>query len=173
MPRTLQYARPMTRFALAPLVLLLAVSLAACEEPITGVLPAGCEMTRVTRVVDGDTIHVEHTGRDETVRYIGIDTPETKAPDTPVQPFGPEASALNSRLVSGKTVCLESDTTERDRYGRLLRYVWLKDGALVNERLLLEDLATVTTYPPDVKYVESRYLPAQEAARSARRGLWK
>ena len=163
----------MTRFAVAPLAFLLAAALVACEEPVTGALPDGCEMARVTRVVDGDTIHVDRAGRDETVRYIGIDTPETKKPDTPVQPFGPEASALNTRLVSGKTVCLEADITERDRYGRLLRYVWLKDGTLVNERLLFEGLATVTTYPPDVKYVESRYLPAQEAARAARRGLWK
>ena len=149
--------------------------MAACETPVTvtGALPEGCEMARVLRVVDGDTIHIDSHGTDETVRYIGIDTPETKKPDTPGQPFGPEASALNARLVAGKTVCLERDISERDRFGRLLRYVWLKDGTLVNERLLSEGLATVTTFPPDVKYVESRYLPAQEAARAAGRGVWR
>lgn len=130
-------------------------------------------MARVTRVVDGDTIHVDLDGKDETVRYIGVDTPETKKPDTPVQPFGPEASEFNEKLVRGKTVCLEKDVSERDRFGRLLRYIWLRDGRLVNEELLREGLATISTFPPDVKYVESRYLPAQREAQEARRNLWE
>ncbi|MCC6387793.1 MAG: thermonuclease family protein [Dehalococcoidia bacterium] len=139
--------------------------------PPAAQLPA-CQWATATRVVDGDTIVVTINGAEDRVRYIGVDTPETVAPGEPVQPFGPEASALNRALVQGKQVCLEKDITNRDRYGRLLRYAWLADGRLVNEELLLAGLATVVTYPPDVKYVESRYLPAQRAAREAGRGIW-
>ena len=134
-------------------------------------LPA-CQWATVARVVDGDTIVVRANGGEDRVRYIGVDTPETVAPGQPVQPYGPEASSFNRALVEGKQVCLEKDITDRDRYGRLLRYAWLADGRLVNEELLLAGLATVVTYPPDVKYVESRYLPAQRAAREAGRGIW-
>ncbi|MFN8506489.1 MAG: thermonuclease family protein [Dehalococcoidia bacterium] len=139
--------------------------------PPSANLPA-CQWVTVTRVVDGDTIVVNINGTEDRVRYIGVDTPETVDPGQPVQPFGPEASALNRSLVEGKRVCLEKDLTNRDRYGRLLRYAWLADGTMVNEALLLAGLATVVTYPPDVKYVESRYLPAQRAAREAGRGIW-
>lgn len=143
----------------------------APATPASAPLPA-CQWATATRVVDGDTIVVRIKGAEDHVRYIGVDTPETVAPGQPVQPFGPEASALNRTLVEGKQVCLEKDITDRDRYGRLLRYAWLADGRLVNEELLLAGLATVVTYPPDVKYVESRYLPAQRTAREAGRGIW-
>lgn len=131
-----------------------------------------CTWARVVTVIDGDTIDVDLPGGRERVRYIGVDTPETKDPRTGVQPYGPEASAFNTQLVGGKEVCLERDITERDRYGRLLRYVWLSDGTFVNEALLLAGLAVISTYPPDVKYVDSIYLPAQQAAQAAGRGIW-
>lgn len=131
-----------------------------------------CDWADVVRVIDGDTIAVSISGREDTVRYIGVDTPEIRHPTRGVEPFGPEASAYNSELLSGGRVCLERDVTERDRYGRLLRYAWLEDGTFVNEALLLAGLAQVITYPPDVKYVESRYLPAQQQARDAGLGIW-
>src|SRR3990172_11152403 len=83
--------------------------------------------SQVLRVIDGDTIEVSLNGRSYTVRYIGIDTPETVDPNRPVQPFGPEASLKNKELVSGKTVRLEKDVSETDRYGRLLRFVYVGD----------------------------------------------
>ena len=146
---------------------------AATPTPAPAATLPACQWADVSRVVDGDTIVVRIAGAEDRVRYIGVDTPETVDPRKPVQAFGPEATALNKSLVQGQRVCLEKDTTERDRYGRLLRYVWLADGRLVNEELLLAGFATVVTYPPDVKYVESRYLPAQRAAREAGRGLWE
>jgi len=130
----------------------------------------------VTRVVDGDTIEVSIGGMRYKVRYIGIDTPETVKPGTPVQWMGPEASAANKLLIEGKPVILEKDVSETDRYGRLLRYVWLReaDGSwlMVNLQLLRLGMAQVSTFPPDVRYVDSIFLPAQAAARDAGIGLW-
>ncbi len=144
----------------------------ASATPVpSGQLPA-CEWADVVRVIDGDTIAVSIDGRQDTVRYIGVDTPELRHPTRGVEPFGPEASAYNEGLLRDGRVCLERDITERDRYDRLLRYVWLEDGTFVNEALLLAGLAQVITYPPDVKYVESRYLPAQQQARDAGLGIW-
>ena len=87
--------------------------------------PAGLEDALVIRVIDGDTIDVLIGGREFRVRYIGIDTPETVDPRQPVECFGREASERNRRLVWGKAVGLERDVSETDRFGRLLRYVWM------------------------------------------------
>jgi endonuclease YncB( thermonuclease family) len=125
---------------------------------------------QVTRVVDGDTIHVLIDGAEYRLRYIGIDTPETKHPTLGVEPFGPEASQANSELVEGKTVWLEKDVSETDRYGRLLRYVYV-DDLMVNEELLRRGLARVATFPPDVKYVD-RFLEIQRAAQEGSLGMW-
>ena len=128
----------------------------------------------MTRVIDGDTIDVLIDGRRHRVRYIGVDTPETVHPDRGVEWMGPQASQANAALVSGRRVVLEKDVSETDRYGRLLRYVWLRrEGAwlLVNLVLVQRGYGQVVTYPPDVKYVES-YLAAQREAREAERGLW-
>ncbi len=121
----------------------------------------------VVSVVDGDTIKIEGG---EIVRYIGMNTPETVAPGRPVECFGKEASAKNKELVQGKVVELERDISNRDKFGRLLRYVWL-DGELINEKLVREGFAQVSTYPPDVKY-DARLLEAQRQARSEEKGLW-
>jgi micrococcal nuclease len=147
---------------------------AATPTPDASRLPAGvaCDWATVVRVVDGDTVRVLLDGAEEPVRYIGIDTPETVHPTLGVQPFGPEATAYNRLLVQGRFLCLEADVSDRDRYGRLLRYAWLEDGSMVNARLLEAGLARVATFPPDVKYIEDRLLPAQRAAAEAGLGLW-
>src|SRR3990172_3375325 len=125
------------------------------------------QAAHVISVVDGDTIHVLIDGQRYTVRYIGIDTPETVDPRRPVGCFGAEASAENKRLVEGKTVGLERDVSETDRFGRLLRYVYVGDG-MVNETLVRRCYAQASTFPPDVKYQE-RFLAAQREAREAGR----
>lgn len=125
------------------------------------------QLFKVVKVVDGDTIALENG---EVVRYIGIDTPETVHPSKPVQCFGKEASEKNKELVEGKMVKLEKDVSERDKYGRLLRYVWV-NGIFVNDYLVREGYAYVSTYPPDVKYSE-QFLKAQQEARENKKGLW-
>jgi len=125
----------------------------------------------VVRVIDGDTIEVIIDGKAYKVRYIGIDTPETVAPGRPVEWMGKEAYEANKAMVEGKTVYLEKDVSETDRYGRLLRYVFLEDGTFVNAELVRLGYAQVSTYPPDVKYQEL-FLRMQQEAREANRGLW-
>jgi micrococcal nuclease len=127
---------------------------------------------RVVRVVDGDTIAVETGGRRETVRYIGVDTPESVKPNTPVQCFAKAASAANRRLVAGRTVRLVLDAEQRDRYGRLLAYVYrARDGVFVNERLVRDGYARTLTIRPNDHFA-SRFSVLQNSAKSARRGLW-
>ncbi len=121
----------------------------------------------VTRVIDGDTIEIEGGQR---VRYLGIDTPETVDPRKPVQCFGREASEKNKSLVAGQRVRLEKDITDADRYGRLLRYVYVND-VLVNLKLISEGFAFSYTYPPDVKY-QAQFTEAERAAREQKKGLW-
>lgn len=137
--------------------------------------PTGATVeARVVRVIDGDTIEVGVGGGLEKVRYIGVDTPETVAPGSPVEWMGPEASKANEALVLGQTVLLESDVRDRDDFGRLLRYVWVSNGAswtLVNLELVRRGFASVATYPPDVKYVDL-FVDAEQTARAADDGLW-
>lgn len=128
------------------------------------------EVATVTRVIDGDTIEVRIGAQTYKVRYIGIDTPETAHPSKPVECYGQEASAYNRSLVDGRRVELEKDVSETDRYGRLLRYVWV-DGQMVNAILVRDGYAQVSTYPPDVKYPDM-FLQLQQGAREAGRGLW-
>jgi len=125
------------------------------------------ETAKVARVIDGDTIELADKQR---VRYIGMDTPETVDPRKPVECFGKEASAENKRLVEGKTVRLEKDVSETDRYGRLLRYVYV-DELFVNDSLVRQGFAHVSTFPPDVKYTDL-FVQAEREARANNRGLW-
>lgn len=125
------------------------------------------QTVKVIRVIDGDTIEIEGGQK---VRYIGIDTPETVHPSKPVQCYGKEASDKNKELVEGKTVELEKDISETDKYGRLLRYVWI-ENLLINEFLVQEGYAQSSSYPPDIKYQES-FLEAQKKAREEGKGLW-
>lgn len=121
----------------------------------------------VVRVIDGDTIEIEGGKK---VRYIGIDTPETVDPRKPVQCFGYEASNKNKELIEGKKVRLEKDISEIDKYGRLLRYVWVED-LFVNDYLVRQGYAYSYTYPPDVKHQE-QFRQAQQEAMANKRGLW-
>jgi micrococcal nuclease len=125
---------------------------------------------KVIEVVDGDTIKVDIQGKTETVRFLLVDTPETKHPDKGVQPFGPEASSFTKDLLTGKDVELEKDVSERDKYGRLLFYVYV-NGKSVEEMLLEKGLARVAVYPPDVKYVD-QYRAIQDQARQSGVGIW-
>ena len=122
----------------------------------------------VQRVIDGDTIKLSNG---ETVRYIGINTPETKHPQKPVEHYGREASEANKKLVGGKRVRLEFGVQKRDKYGRLLAYVYTGD-TFVNAWLVENGYAQVMTIPPNVKY-KDLFLKLQEEARENRRGLWK
>lgn len=126
------------------------------------------EIHKVSRVIDGDTIKLVNGER---VRYIGINTPETKHPRKGIEHFGPEAAAFNRKLVEGKEVRLEFDVQLRDRYGRLLAYVYLLDDTFVNLELVSQGYAQVATYPPNVKH-QDLFLKAQREAREKGRGLW-
>ena len=126
----------------------------------------------VVRVVDGDTIKVELNGRVESVRLIGVDTPETVDPRKPVQYFGREASAFTKSLAEGKTVRLESDQGcgNRDGYGRLLRYVFLPDGKFLNAEIIAQGYGHAYTRFPFTRMDEFRAL--EREAREEERGLW-
>jgi len=155
-------------FRLSIICIVLALSLVACEQ--TPVVPPDSIEALATRAVDGDTIEVEIAGESYKVRYIGIDTPELHHPTKPVGYYAQEAYEKNRDLVEGKTVYLEKDVSETDRYGRLLRYVYVGD-VFVNAYLVQQGYAQVSTYPPDVKYQE-QFLELQREAREAGRGLW-
>lgn len=122
------------------------------------------------RVVDGDTAKVFLGGRSVYVRYIGIDTPESVAPDRPVECGGPEASEFNRNRIEGRTVRLVFDRERYDRYDRLLAYVFVGDR-LLNAEILREGLAETLTIPPNDAYRE-RFARAEESARRAKKGIW-
>jgi micrococcal nuclease len=137
---------------------------------------AAIETARVVRVVDGDTLVVEIDGREDRLRYIGVDTPETVKQNSPVECFGKEASQENTRLVAGQTIELEKDVSNRDRFDRLLRYVYVVDPdtgerLFVNLELVARGYANVSTFPPDVRH-EAEFRAAEREARDAGRGLW-
>lgn len=125
----------------------------------------------VLRVIDGDTILISYNGIKEKVRLIGIDTPESVHPDENRNvEFGKTASDYTKSKLEGKEVSLEFDVQERDKYGRLLAYVYL-DGIMFNKTLLKEGYAKLATYPPNVKYVEE-FTKIQEKARENKVGIW-
>lgn len=171
---------------LVGLVLLLTSSLSACETVPSSAPPTQPSSTdessaqeqpatalveaKVVRVIDGDTIEVDIDGSLYRVCYIGIDTPETAHPQKPVEYFGKETSEKNRELVEGKIVRLEKDVSEADKYGRLLRYVWV-DDVMVNAELVRLGYVQVATYPPDVKY-QDLFLQLQREAKEAHLGLW-
>jgi micrococcal nuclease len=124
------------------------------------------------RVVDGDTIRVQLAGGEEAVRYIGVDTPESVKPGSPVECFAKRASAFNAKLVEGERVRLVRDVELRDRYGRRLAYVYrVRDGLFVNAELVRRGYATVATFPPNVAHVGD-FRRLQNRARLSGRGLW-
>jgi micrococcal nuclease len=129
---------------------------------------------RVVRVVDGDTIEARIGETVEDVRYIGVDTPETVKPGTPVQCFGPQASAFNHRLLEGRRVRLVFGVERRDVYGRLLAYVYITTHSrrrLVNAMLLRKGLARTLAIPPNTRY-SPLFSQIERAAAGTGRGLW-
>jgi len=126
----------------------------------------------VTGFSDGDTISVDMNGKPEKVRFIGVDTPETHKPNAPVQCYGPAASAFTKNVIGTKKVRLEADplSTNRDRYDRLLRYVYLPDGTLVNERLIRDGYGFYYPYFPFKK--SGQFEIAQNKARAENKGVW-
>ena len=137
----------------------------------------------VTSVSDGDTVHVRIGNKDEKVRLIGVNTPEISHPELGIkeQPFGKEAAEYTKRRLLGKKIWLELDVGQRDKYGRLLAYVWLSQPSsgsekevrakMYNAELLLNGYAQVMTVPPNVKY-SNLFVKFQQEARSKKKGLW-
>jgi micrococcal nuclease len=124
---------------------------------------------RVLRVVDGDTFVL--AGSKERVRLIGANTPETVKPDWPVEPWGPEASQFTKKFLAGGEVRLEFDGDPRDKYGRLLAYVWV-GNRMLNEELLRAGLARAEMQYRYSKEMKSRFRRAEAEARNSRRGIW-
>lgn len=131
------------------------------------------ELVKVVKVVDGDTIDVDINGQTTRLRLIGLDTPEVVDPRKPVQCFGREASNKAKELLSGQSVGLEIDQSqgESDKYGRLLRYVYLADGRSFNKLMIAEGYAYEYTYNLPYRY-QAEYKEAQRSAQQAKRGLW-
>lgn len=127
----------------------------------------------VVRVVDGDTVRLLVDGTEQPVRLIGVDTPETKDPNEPVQCFGEQAAARTHELLDGAVVWVETDPTQgaTDRYGRTLAYVWLDETTLVNEVLIRDGFAHEYTYDTPYAYRDV-FLAQQQAAQSAALGFW-
>jgi micrococcal nuclease len=130
----------------------------------------GLKEAYCTRVVDGDTIVVKIGLEEFKVRYIGIDTPETVDPNRPTGFFGKEASQKNTELVLGRTLKLEKDVSDTDKYGRLLRYAYV-DNVMINSELVRLGYAKAATYPPDIKY-SALFVKMEQEARQNKRGLW-
>jgi micrococcal nuclease len=163
---------PRGRFGLVAL-LVLAVGLWAVYGTDEGSddPPAGGSVTvRVDRVVDGDTAKVFYRGESEYVRYIGIDTPESVDPGSPVECYGEEARRFNERLLQPGRVRLEFGPERRDRYGRLLAYVYVSD-VMLNAELVRRGFAETLTIPPN-DAESDRFERLESEARNAGRGLW-
>ena len=150
-----QRIRPFSILILTTLLLFLSVS---CSNS---------QSFKCTRVVDGDTIKLSNGER---VRLIGVDTPETKHPNKPVEYYGKEASASTRRMVEGKQVRLEYDQQQRDKYGRLLAYVYLMDGTFLNAEIIKQGYGNAYTRHP-FKYME-QFRQYEKEEREAKRGLW-
>jgi micrococcal nuclease len=148
----------------------------AAPSAPTGLTPMGATQTAIVeRVVDGDTLIVDLGGDRQRVRAIGIDSPELTDDDPQVRAMAQAGADALARLVAGREVLLERDVSDTDRFGRLLRYIWVVDGAgsleFVNLGLIADGYARVVTFPPDVAW-HPTLLAAQDAAREAGLGLW-
>jgi micrococcal nuclease len=137
------------------------------EFPCINATPNRTSVGIVTKVVDGDTIHVSINGTDYKVRYIGMNAPENTSKK---EPLGNEATERDKQLVAGKQVVLVKDVSETDKFGRLLRYVFV-DNVFINYELVREGYATATRYPPDI-HCQQVLNDAQLLAQQEHRGLW-
>lgn len=146
----------------------------ASQKPVQKeMVPIASSLFKVTKVVDGDTMDVSINGKVTRLRLIGIDTPEVVDPRKPVQCFGREASAKAKSLLMGQSVRLEADPGqgELDKYGRLLRYVFLADGRSFNKLMIEDGYAFEYTYNTPYKY-QAEYKSAQKNAQAGKKGLW-
>ncbi|NQT04480.1 MAG: thermonuclease family protein [Dehalococcoidia bacterium] len=150
-----------TKYLSVILILLLIIYAIGCAAPAA---------PQVTRVIDGDTIEVDISGKIYKVRYIGIDTPELDDKRPEFNALAQEATRYNKKLLEKRTVRLEKDISETDRYGRLLRYVYVGD-IFVNAELVRQGLAEVKAYPPDTKYQDTLE-KAEAEAKQDKKGLW-
>jgi micrococcal nuclease len=132
------------------------------------------DLYRVTKVIDGDTIKVEINGKNETVRLIGIDSPETTDPRRSIQCFGKEASDKAKEILINKNIFLEKDPTQgdKDKYSRLLRFVFLEDGTNFNKFMVSEGYAHEYTYQNNPYKYQQDFKDAQKTARENKKGLW-
>jgi micrococcal nuclease len=131
-------------------------------------------LAKVSKVIDGDTIKVLIEGKEETIRLIGIDSPEVLDERKPVQCFGKEASNKAKEILNGKTIILESDPTQgdRDEYGRLLRYIFLEEGTNFNEFMINEGYAHEYAFKGNPYKYQSEFIQAEKRARKENKGLW-
>lgn len=158
--------------------LVLAALLVLVLQPLPQAAEQQLVQAVVTRIIDGDTFDVAISGGHDRVRPIGVDAPEATSK---VEPYGREATEFARRLLSGKTVLLERDVEPRDRYGRLLAYVWLEPpmsrtmaeirSKMFNAILVAEGYAQLLTIPPNVRYVDA-FRILQTEARQQGKGLW-
>ena len=140
--------------------------------PITNIFSDRIEF-KVVKIIDGDTISVEKDGTQEVVRFIGIDTPELHNSRNPIECFAINAKDKLSSLLKNKYVWLESDSTQknRDKYGRLLRYIFLKDDTLINDAMIKEGYAYEFTYQLPYRY-QYKFKDSQDSAEKNKKGLW-
>lgn len=129
------------------------------------------QLYKVVEVVDGDTIKIDIGGKTESVRLIGINAPEKYSPQKEEAEYGKAAASYTKKLLQGQKVHLTYDTQHRDRYGRLLAYVYMADGTFINAQLVKAGYARVMTIPPNVKY-QSLFTALQKNARDSGIGLW-
>ena len=152
------------RWYIKPFLLLLVISL------VLSSIVTAQDFFFCTRVIDGDTIVVETAGKHEKVRLIGVDTPETVHPSKPVEYFGKEASEFTRKKVEGKRVRLEYDWQSRDKYRRLLAYVYIEDGTFLNAEIIRQGYGFAYTRFP-FKYLKD-FRQYEREARENNRGLW-
>ncbi|MGG1021145.1 thermonuclease family protein [Bacillus paralicheniformis] len=162
----------MKRFMEVILILLLIGGASACDFKENTKEMSNRETVQLIKSIDGDTIKVNYEGREKTVRYLLVDTPETKKPNSCVQPYGKSASQRNSQIVKSGKLELEFDKGEHvDKYGRLLAYVYV-NGKSVQETLLKEGLARVAyVYPPNTKYLD-QFKDAEQYAKDKKTAIW-
>ena len=166
--QALRICRSPNQYALIPLLLLLGV-ISSC----TSANSLQSDLAKIVSVIDGDTIVLEVQNQTETVRLLGVDTPETVHPSKPIECFGPEASAFTkATLVKGSSVKLLRDVEPRDRFQRLLVYLFLADGTLFNQLLIDRGFARTLSIEPNTTFA-SQFATHESNARNRRVGLWQ
>jgi micrococcal nuclease len=172
-PRSNRLLPPLGLIIIGLLIALIIMQRTSWKHTISQTLQRGQPgLYSVNHFVDGDTIAVNMNGKVEKVRLIGVDTPETHKPNTPVQCYGPAAAAFTKTTVGNSRVRLVSDSlsTDRDRYGRLLRYVYLPDGSDLDEKLIENGYGFYYPYFPFSK--SETFAAAEQSAMATKKGLW-